>query len=63
MTHVGEIHRTIIAIVLAEFVFVEEAMYGQGCIEGGTAMTLAQEETITIGIIDRFRGDAQFATI
>ena len=38
-------------------------MHRQGSVEGGTTVALAQEETIAIGIIDRLRRDAQFATI
>ena len=59
----GEIDCAVLTVVVAEFLLVEEAMDSQGCVEGGTTVALAQEETIAIGIIDRLRRDAQFATI
>jgi hypothetical protein len=58
-----EIDCAVLTVVVAEFLLVEEAMDSQGSIEGSTTVALAQEEAITIGIIDRLRRDAQFATI
>ena len=58
-----EIDCAVLTVVVAEFLLVEEAMDSQGCVEGGTTVALAQKETIAIGIIDRLRRDAQFATI
>ena len=59
----GEIDCAVLTVVVAELFLVEESMHRQGSIEGSTTVTLAQKETIAIGIIDRLRRDAQFATI
>ena len=59
----GEIDCAVLTVVVAEFFLVEESMHRQGSVEGSTTVAFAQEETITIGIIDRLRRDVQFATI